>query len=119
MTPKQPNEEREWERIAGIFHATYEHLAPSFKYKTRPESAVAWEMVSEDNRRLMTATVATIMPEILAEQERRVARKTWEEVLMLIDTHMMKSGMRRDIDALRGVMEDVYGRLSDLGAKTV
>lgn len=53
------------EELARRFHETYERLAPSFGYETRPESAVAWEDVPEANRRLMIATVR----EVFAEKE--------------------------------------------------
>jgi hypothetical protein len=43
------------ERLARFFHETYERLAPEFGYETRPESAVPWEQVPEQNRRLMEA----------------------------------------------------------------
>lgn len=43
--------------IAGIFHATYETLAPEHGYKTREASAVEWDDVPESNRSLMIATV--------------------------------------------------------------
>ena len=45
------------EAIARRFHEAYERLAPSFGYETRRESAVPWEEVPENNRRLMVATV--------------------------------------------------------------
>lgn len=49
------------ERIAKRFHEAYERLAPSFGYETREASAVPWEDVPEQNRRLMIATVAELM----------------------------------------------------------
>lgn len=59
--------ESEWiphprtERIAREFHHTYEALAPSFGYETREASAVPWEQVPEQNRRLMRAVVADLL----------------------------------------------------------
>ena len=41
--------------LARRFHEAYEHLAPSFGYKTRPESAKPWEDVPEQTRALMEA----------------------------------------------------------------
>ena len=78
--------EKWWEDIAALFHATYERLAPSFGYKTREETAVPWDMVKENNRRLMTATVAEIMPAIVAEAERRGYERAMEEVKKAIIT---------------------------------
>lgn len=49
------------EMIAGIFHATYETLAPEHGYETRKASAVAWEDVPENNRALMIATVQNML----------------------------------------------------------
>lgn len=49
--------------IAARFHEWYEHYAPAFGYETRPESAVPWERVPENNRRLMSATVVAVLTE--------------------------------------------------------
>lgn len=49
------------ELIAGIFHATYETLAPDHGYKTREASAVDWKDVPENNRALMIATVRNML----------------------------------------------------------
>lgn len=49
------------ELIAGIFHATYETLAPEHGYETRKASAVAWDDVPESNRSLMIATVRNML----------------------------------------------------------
>lgn len=54
------------ERIARLFHETYEELAPAHGYTTRKESAVPWGQVPGDNRRLMVATVLALMPELVA-----------------------------------------------------
>lgn len=45
------------ETIAGLFHATYETLAPEHGYETRKASAVAWDDVPANNKALMIATV--------------------------------------------------------------
>lgn len=45
------------EMIAGLFHATYETLAPEHGYKTREASAVDWDAVPANNKALMVATV--------------------------------------------------------------
>lgn len=47
--------------VARAFHEAYERLAPSFGYETRPESAVAWEDVPEQQRSLMRATVKDLL----------------------------------------------------------
>ena len=48
-------------RVARLFHETYERLAPSFGYETRKASAVPWDDVPENNRRLMIAVAAEIL----------------------------------------------------------
>lgn len=47
--------------IAKAFHDTYERLAPTFTYKTRPESAVPWADVPQVNKQLMIATVVALI----------------------------------------------------------
>ncbi len=49
------------EMIAGVFHATYETLAPEHGYETREASAVDWNKVPEQNRGLMIATVQHLL----------------------------------------------------------
>ena len=49
------------EMIAGIFHATYETLAPDHGYEAREASAVGWDDVPANNKALMIATVANML----------------------------------------------------------
>jgi hypothetical protein len=56
------------ERLAQLFHDTYERLAPGFGYETRPESATSWEQVPENNRRLMVATAAEVLKVLEIEE---------------------------------------------------
>lgn len=49
------------ELIAGIFHATYETLAPEHGYETREASAVEWADVPKPNRSLMIAVVRNML----------------------------------------------------------
>lgn len=49
------------ERIAKAFHNSYEELAPAYNYKTREASAVAWDKVPLNNRRLMIAVVEELL----------------------------------------------------------
>jgi hypothetical protein len=53
--------------LAKRFHQTYEYLAPKFGYETRKESAVEWEKVPEQNRKLMTAVCEHILKELEVE----------------------------------------------------
>jgi hypothetical protein len=47
------------EPIARRFHETYERLAPSFGYETRPESTVPWEYMPE--HALLVAVVTELL----------------------------------------------------------
>ena len=47
--------------IAPYFHKVYEELAPQFGYETRRESAVDWDDVPEQNKRLMVATIGGLL----------------------------------------------------------
>jgi hypothetical protein len=51
----------DYERIAREFHETYERLAPTFSYETRKASAVPWEDVPAQNKRLMMETVRSLL----------------------------------------------------------
>jgi hypothetical protein len=52
------------EILARRFHETYERLAPSFGYTTRPETAVPWEQVPAPNRQLMVAVCEELLHEL-------------------------------------------------------
>ena len=49
------------ERLARFFHETYERLAPEYNYETRKASAVPWQLVPENNKRLMIAVAGEIL----------------------------------------------------------
>lgn len=49
------------ERLAQLFHESYERLAPGFGYETRPESATSWDRVPEPNRSLMIAVAGEVL----------------------------------------------------------
>lgn len=53
----------EADAVARMFHQAYEELAHLHGYETRPDSAVAWELVPERNKALMTATVQRLLDE--------------------------------------------------------
>jgi hypothetical protein len=66
------------EEIARKFHEAYERLAPAFGYATREASRKPWADVPAQNRDLMIAVCAEILPGILAEgaaQERARTRR--------------------------------------------
>lgn len=49
------------EKLAEKFHTLYEAFAPEYGYETRKESAVAWEDVPEQNKKLMIRVCKTIL----------------------------------------------------------
>ena len=55
------------EDLARIFHEEYERLAPDFGYKTRDETAVPWERVPEQNKKLMIATADSVLGRIVSD----------------------------------------------------
>jgi hypothetical protein len=55
------------ESLARFFHETYERLAPDFSYETRKASAVPWEQVPDNNRRLMIAVAAAVLDHLQAK----------------------------------------------------
>lgn len=54
---------REAETLARKFHEQYERWAPEFNYETRPESAVPWEDVPLQNKKLMIQVCRMILSE--------------------------------------------------------
>lgn len=49
------------ERIAQAFHESYERQAGDHNYTTRKASAVPWETVPDNNKRLMIAVVTDLL----------------------------------------------------------
>jgi hypothetical protein len=47
--------------LARWFHQEYERMAPDYGYETKKESAVPWEEVPLQNRRLMVAVAQSIL----------------------------------------------------------
>ncbi len=54
---------KEAEELAKRFHEAYEELAPAFSYETRKDSAVPWDAVPQQNRRLMIAVCRRLLDE--------------------------------------------------------
>lgn len=59
------------DQVAHRFHEVYETLAPKFGYETRPESAVPWADVPENNKALMRAVVDVLATEGTIDIESR------------------------------------------------
>jgi len=74
--------------VARAFHETYERLAPKHGYETRPESAVPWEQVPANNRRLMVDVADTVLARLayprdeahIAELEAALAARSHEAI---------------------------------------
>lgn len=49
------------EDVARKFHQVYEALAPQYNYKTRGDTALPWEQLPENSRRLMVDTSLHIL----------------------------------------------------------
>jgi len=49
------------ELVAQVFHDSYERRAPDFGYRTRAASAVPWDRVPENNRKLMVAVALDVL----------------------------------------------------------
>jgi hypothetical protein len=62
-------------KLAKRFHETYERLAPSMGYETREESAVPWEEVPENNKRLMIAVCEELLPSIPSTERVSISRE--------------------------------------------
>ena len=52
------------ERLAQLFHDTYERRAPEHGYTTRKTSAVPWSAVPEPNKSLMIAVAGEVLREL-------------------------------------------------------
>lgn len=61
MADAAPAFGRDAVQVARFFHDTYEELAPSFGYDTRPETKVAWDDLPAENRKLMIATTIVVL----------------------------------------------------------
>lgn len=60
MKMTDTNQASEDEKLARLFHDTYERLAPAFSYKTRKASAVPWAEVPPNNKGLMIAVAHAV-----------------------------------------------------------
>lgn len=69
---KPKREMAQAESLAKLFHETYERLAPSFGYETRKDSAVPWDEVPENQKKLMTATCKEVQEEL-----NRISSEKW------------------------------------------
>lgn len=66
-------------QVARLFHETYERLAPSFGYETRKASAVQWDDVPEQNRRLMVAVADEVLRALVGGRSAAPTRDEWAD----------------------------------------
>lgn len=71
------------ERLAQMFHETYERLAPGHGYKTRERSAVPWCDLPEDNKNLMIAVCGEILGRIGLQDEDEDEKKKFN--ILVVD----------------------------------
>ena len=70
-SPNKPN--NEWEKIAFLFHNTYEGLAPKFGYETRKDTK---EFDPESNNgKLMIATCKAVISKTLQQQREEIIKE--------------------------------------------
>ena len=74
------------EQLAGLFHETYEELAPDFNYQTRKASAKPWSGVPENNKRLMIA----VAEKVISVQKKRVADDCIEDCAIIDDNKYLR-----------------------------
>lgn len=60
------------ERIARRFHEVYEELAPIYGWETQNRSAVEWDALPPENKRLMIKTVTRLIHEGVFDGRRYV-----------------------------------------------
>ena len=98
--PPAPPSSEEAEALARLFHETYERLAPSYGYHTRPESAVQWDDVPQPNKELMLAVARVVGTAIRRPLEERV--RALERVVSELDA---------DREPLKAMAAEVYNRM--------
>jgi hypothetical protein len=117
--PDQPLQEADCQfatpgEIAQAFHEAYERGAEYFGYKTRPESAVSWEDVPENNKALMIATVRGVLI------ERRMVVKGGPLVQALGDARLEAEALAEALESvsdLRSTWPSAMQALADYRAR--
>ncbi len=90
------------ETAAQRFHEAYERLAPSFGYTTREASAVPWADVPAQNKALMVAVCAEILPEIAAAALRVMADEIDRGPTFPLPPSVISALVRERADRLEG-----------------
>jgi hypothetical protein len=106
------------EDVARRFHEVYEALAPSFGWETQNASAVPWDAVPEENRKLMIAVCQHVLPEIpevVWGQYTSIQHNRWQTkvgiLLNLIEAH---GSVQLTTDAINAVNTSPFtGNIDD------
>jgi hypothetical protein len=98
------------EAVARRFHEAYERLAPDFGYRTREASAKPWNEVPEQNRALMIAVCAELLPHLRAQWLAEVegALRDNERVTMWL-LHAPVNDHLTECEAAADYLRDVLG----------
>jgi len=95
--PTDTNQASEDEKLARLFHDTYERLAPAFSYKTRKASAVPWADVPPNNKGLMIAVAHAVNDSIRTEKLKLLAEVRERVVDKPTGNHNADSLLERDV----------------------
>ena len=63
-------------QLAGLFHRTYERLAPAFGYRTRKGSRVEFAALDKRHKALMIATCQTVLAALQEEEPKAASTNT-------------------------------------------
>lgn len=77
------------EKLAQLFHETYEELAPDFNYETRKASAKPWCDVPENNKKLMIA----VAERILSIKKKQTAEDCVEDCAIVDDNRWLREAV--------------------------
>ncbi len=103
------------EELAGLFHETYERLAPKMGYRTREESAKPWAEVPETNKALMTAVCAEILEHLRAQSRFEENPKKWadsKEAKARQALRALVEGWRDDFAVVRYEVLDAFEEIA-------
>jgi hypothetical protein len=101
------------EQLAELFHTTYERLAPSFGYETRPGTAKPWSEIPEDNKnkRLMIAVAGEVLRQLHEDNRTASSRATrgMDRLEELVGLSIGRISMCWS-ETPKGVFNDTYAR---------
>ena len=101
--------------LAEQFHDAYERLAPEYGYETRPETAVAWDYLPDNNRSLMLAVVTEVVGPLLSQlREQRERAEIAERATEIAGEYA--DAARRTVGEQREALERYEGALRSVSA---